>query len=132
MAQASDKSELIAELARSRQVVAHNVRALGQDLNVVQKVRTSVQKNQLMWLSGAALLGAFIARPGKRKVIVKTVPAGGGKAAKGGAGSVEKEVVKAGIFVTVLKLIFDIVRPFATKWLARRVASYAEERFLKQ
>ncbi len=122
MAQDSRKSELIGELARARRDISGNARGLRRDLDIASRIKATFQRHAIAWLSGAGLLAFILARlPARRgKVPMKL---GGRKSAT------EEKVVKAGILVTVLKIAFDLARPFLTKWVARRVATYADQRF---
>ena len=123
MAQGPRKSELIAELALARRSISANAHLLGRDLNFVSRAKRSVRRNQFAWLAGSGLVGFVLAKlPARtKKVVVDT------KGRK--APSAEKTVVKAGLLVTVLKLGLDIARPALTKWVTRRVADYANQRF---
>jgi hypothetical protein len=122
MAEESDKSDLIAQLAQARYGVSANVRGLKRDLNVVRRIETAFQRHRIIWLAGAAMLGLLLARlPGRKKVVV--VP----KLRKSRA---EEKAVKAGLLVTVLKLAFDVSRPFLQKWVTRKVSDYARQRFV--
>ena len=122
MAQDPRKSELIAELALARREVSANLGGLKRDLNVVRRIETAFQRHRVVWLAGASILGFLLAKlPARsRKVVVKP------RFQKPAA---EEKVVKAGILVTVLKIAFDIARPALTKWVRRRVAAYADQRF---
>lgn len=122
MAQESRKPELIAELVRARHGIAANLRGLQLGLDVGHRLETTYRRHSFAWLGGASLLGfvfAKITRP-RRKVIVQ--PRGRKSAAEG-------KVVQAGLFVTALKIAFDLTRPVLTKWLTRKVITYAGEKF---
>jgi hypothetical protein len=122
MAQDARKSELIAELARSREALTANVRGLGNDLNLVRRIETAFQRHRFAWLGGATLLGVIIAKlPARTKKVVVD--------RQGRKQSTEEKAVKAGLLITVLKIAFDIARPALTKWVAQRVAAYADDRF---
>ena len=122
MAQESRKSELIAELARARHGVSANVRGLRRDFDVGQRLETAYRQHSIAWLTGASLLGFVLARVSARRGKVVERP-------KGRKPAAEEKVVRAGILVTVLKIAFDIARPALTKWVRRRVAAYADQRF---
>lgn len=122
MAQESRKSELVDTLAEARRGLSTNARGLRRDLNIVQRVETAFQRHRFVWLAGAGALGFLLSRLPARKAKV-TVER---KTRKLGA---EEKVVKAGILVTTLKIAFDLARPALTKWVARSVANFAEERF---
>lgn len=122
MAQDPRKSELVAALAEARRGISSNARGLGDDLNVVRRIETAFQRHRIVWLAGASLLGFMVARlpAGRKKVVVVR---------KGPKAETGEKVVKAGLLVTALKIAFDLARPALTKWVASRVAAYADERF---
>jgi len=72
MAQATRKSELVADLARARQAMSANVAALRHDLNLVERIETAFRRHRIAWLTGATLLGFLLAKlpPRTKKVVV--------------------------------------------------------------
>ncbi len=122
MAQDPRKSELVATLAEARRGISSNVRGLGDDLNVVRRIETAFQRHRIVWLAGAGLLGFLVARlpAGRKKVVVVR---------RGPQTDAGEKVIKAGLLVTTLKIAFNLARPALTKWVASRVAAYADERF---
>jgi predicted DCC family thiol-disulfide oxidoreductase YuxK len=122
MAQDSRKSELIAELARSRDALSTAVRGVGRSLDLTHRVADAFARNRFAWITGASLLGFALAKlPARtRKVVIDR---------KGRPAQAGDTAVKAGLLITVLKLVFDLVRPALAKWLTQRVTSYAQERF---
>ena len=120
MAQESRKSQLIAELARARHGVSANVHGLRRD--VVHRLGAAYRRHSIAWISGAGLLGFVLARFPARTKKAALSPRGRKPGAEG-------KVVKAGLLITVLKIAFDLTRPVLTKWLTRRVVSYAADRF---
>jgi hypothetical protein len=124
MAQEPRKSELIAELALARRSISANVAGLRRDLDFVTRTKRSIRRNQFAWLGGSGLVGYVIAKlPARTKTRKVLVDAQGKKA------GAERTAVKAGLLVTLLKIAFDMARPVLTKWVTRRIADYAEQRF---
>jgi hypothetical protein len=122
MAQDPRKSELIAELARARSEITRSSGGLRRELSVKRRLASAFRRHSMAWLAGAGLLGALLTRlPGRSKKVVVTP-----FSRKAGT---EEKVMKAGLLITVLKIVFDLVRPALTKWLTRRVVTYAEQRF---
>lgn len=120
MAQDSRKSELIAELAHARHRVTEASRGVKREANFSRRLTASIMKKPAYWVGGAGLLGWIFARlPARTKKVVVDPQ---GKKVKA-----QKEVVKAGLFVTVLKLVFDLVRPALTKWVTQRATEYAQQ-----
>ena len=122
MAQKSRKPELIAQLAHARRGVSLNFDELRRDLDVRCRVKNSFRQHGFAWLGGASVLGFLVTRSfvRTRKFTVSRVSRNT---------AAEEKVVKAGLLVTVLKIAFDLARPYLTKWLARKVGAYAAERF---
>lgn len=116
MADDPRKSELIAELARSRGELTRHARAAGRELDVAARLKASFQRHRLPWIAGAALLGLLLTRFPRRR---RSTPRTWRKPPP------EAKAVKAGLLVTALKFAFDIARPALTKWVASRVAQYA-------
>jgi hypothetical protein len=126
MAEDSRKSELIAELARARSMLAANTRGLRGDLHFGGRVKGVYAGNQYAWLGGAALLGVLLGRRKKRrheKIVFDK---------KGRKDAAQEAVVKTGLMVTFLKLIFDVARPVITKWLTKQVTGYATSRMTRR
>lgn len=123
MAQESRKSELINELALSRETIATSFHGLRRDLNVKRRMERSISQNKLAWAGGASAVGFALAKlTGRRKA-----PSGKGTVRR--AKDSDKKVVEAGLLITALKIAFDLLRPALTKWLTRWVTEYAAQRF---
>jgi len=122
MAQDARKSELIAELARSREALTNSLRSVQRGVDVPQRVAASIARNNVAWITGASALGFLLAKlPARtRKVVVDH---------KGRPAKSTSTAVTAGLLVTGLKLAFDLARPALTQWVTRRVAEYAQQRF---
>ena len=110
------KQELIRELADVRNRITANRAGLDDTLRVGDKIRENLSRFRGVWLGGAMLLGLVIAKlPARtKKVPVPISPSS--KAEKS-----VKKVGLAGLGLTVLKMIFDLGRPFLLRWLTQRV-----------
>ncbi len=115
MAENKRKTELIAELARSRSRIAGHVVALRSDLNFAARAKRAVLKNPVLWMAAASLIGLLLSK----------VPAGRKKIAIGRSGK-EKAAAnagKAGLLLGALKIAFDLSRPFLFKLAKQRVTA---------
>ena len=117
MAQDERKTELIAELARTRSEITDQVHRVGRDLDVATRARRAFARHPAVWIGGAALLGLFLARlPLRRK---KAAPS-----RRRAEEPVIEKAGKAGLVLGALKIAFDIARPALTTWATRRFAAY--------
>ncbi len=123
MAQNSDKTELIAELAQARARTSVYTQALRKDLDVPTRVRKAFKSSPLPWLGGAGLVGIILARlsPGraKTKPVVSLRPS---------AEPALKNAGKAGLLLGVLKMVLDLLRPAITNWAKTRLTDYLATR----
>lgn len=123
MAENPDKTALIAQLAAARANSTRSLQGLGAALNVPERFQQSVRRNQTSWLAGAGLAGWILARLPARKKRIKVITA----KSKDGLGKEVKEVAAAGLFITVLKLVFSLFRPIASRLLTQKLADVADE-----
>ena len=103
MAEKSESiSELTAEIARSRQRVATELRGLRYELDFAAKFRRSFRKQTVSWLSAAAAVGALIALAPmrKRKVYVDA----------SSRRKVDKKLMATGLGLAAMKLVANLAR----------------------
>jgi len=118
MAHDTRKAELIATLDRARSRIAANAHALGDDLNPIAQVKKSFRRHGLAWLGGAALTGLVLSKlPGRTKVV--TVDR------KGQRVQDTKKAATAGLLLGVIKIAFDLAKPWLAGWISERAAQYA-------
>ena len=68
------KSEILAEIARSRADIVSDAASLRAELDVATRVKKSVVMRPFAWLGSAAALGYMLAGPKTRtKTVIKTV-----------------------------------------------------------
>ena len=118
MAHDTRKAELIAALDRARSRLAVNAGALREDLDPLGRVKSSYRRHGLAWLGGAALAGLVLAKLPARQKIVE-VDTRGQKLRD------TSKAATAGLLLGLLKIAFDLGKP----WLAERLASYAATYF---
>jgi hypothetical protein len=120
MAHDARKAELIAALDRARSRLAANAHALRADVNPLARVQRSFRRNGFAWVGGATLLGVLLAKiPARTKTV--TVDPRGRKLRD------TPKAASAGLLLGVLKIAFDLGKPWIAGWLSRRAASYAEQ-----
>lgn len=98
-------------LAQSRAQLSQSTAALGEQLNINQRVRRSVRSQPATWIA-AAVIGLLLAarRRKPRTVEIKTKR------------KVEpQDAGKAALFLGAGKLALDVLRPTLTAWLRRRM-----------
>jgi hypothetical protein len=114
--------DLTAEIARSRERVARDLRGLHYELDFGAKLRRSFRKQTVSWLTAAAAVGALIAfAPLQRKKIY--VDAKSGRKAK-------RRLVETGFALGALKIVASFVRPVVVDLLKNRlIGSGGRNRF---
>jgi len=117
----SRKSEILAELARSRAAIARDASAVRSHLDLAARARNAFQARPFAWLGGAAAVGYFFAG---RRTRAKAAP----KLARGNPQS----PVKAGkthvfrdILFPLLRLAVPLLRPAVSAYAAKRFADFA-------
>lgn len=122
MAHLDDRKEaLIAQLDRSRSRIAAHRRELDEDLNAPAKIKASLIKHRYVWLGVAAVLGLLIAKLPAR---TKKVPVD----RKGRRTNDVEKVEKAGLLMMVLKVVFDLAKPFIIRYGREFVLNAIEKR----
>ncbi len=119
----SRKSEILAELARSRAAIARDTSSVRAQLDVTAKVKSSVRSRPFVWLGGATILGYILAGPKTRTKTVTKVVRGNSEAA------VKLESKKSlgfwGVVFSLIKLVVPLARPALSAYAAKRFADFA-------
>ncbi len=113
---ADRKSQLIAELERSRSEWARSIRGVRHDLDVGAHLKHAFVRQKTAWLTGAAITGWVLAKLPSRK---KTPKAASARASK------LKDKERGGLLLTVLSLAVTLLRPAATAFASRKIAEFA-------
>ncbi len=121
----SRKSEILAELARSREAIARDSSSVRSQIDPAARFRSSVRSRPLAWLGGAAAIGYIFAGPKTRVKTVTKVVRGDSKippalAAKRPHGLWD-------IIFALLKLAVPLVRPALSAYAAKRFADFADK-----
>src|SRR5437899_11440994 len=121
MAQKSghDKSidELRAEIARSRERVARDLRGLQYELDFPRKLRRSFREQTVSWITAAAAVGTLIVLlPVRKKKIYVTAKRGGKR---------KRKFLEAGFVIGASKIAASLLRPVIVDFLKNRLTDYA-------
>src|SRR5437763_16595301 len=110
MAEKSESiSELTAEIARSRQRVATELRGLRYELDFTAKFRRSFRKQTGSWVSAAAAVGALIALAPMRKKKVYVDARTRHKR--------DKKLMETGLAMAAIKLVGNLARPIVMEFV---------------
>lgn len=108
--------ELKAQLARSRERVARDLRGLRYEVDFAAKFRRSFREQTASWLSAAAAVGALVAlAPMRRKKVY--VDARTGRQSK-------KKLMETGAAVGVLKIAANLARPVIVEFVKSRMTDF--------
>ena len=109
--------ELRAEIDRSRERVAHDLRGVHYELDFPAKLRRSFREQTVSWLAAAAAVGALIAfAPMRKKKIY--VDAKSGRKTK-------RKLIETGFALGALKIAVTLVRPIIVDLVKNRLADFA-------
>src|SRR3954465_7443305 len=124
MAQKPEQGKSLHEL---RQEAAHSRDRLGRDLSGLRyeldfplKFRKSFQRQTVLWIGAAIVIGVLIvALPARtKKVRVKTNAKSRGEQQKEG-------ILGAGLALGALKLVATMLKPTITQFVAKKMSGYA-------
>ena len=114
----SDRStgELKAEIVRSRERVARDLRGLHYELDFPGKLRRSFREQTVSWLTAAAAVGTLIILlPVRKKKIYVDAKKGGKR---------EKKFLEAGFILGASKIAASVLRPVIVDFLKNRLTDY--------
>ncbi len=124
----AEKPEQGKSLHQLRQEAAHSRDRLGRDLSGLRyeldfplKFRKSFQRQTVIWIGAAIVIGVLIvALPPKTKKVRVRMPKGKGK------GEHQKEgLLGAGMALGALKLVATLLKPTITRYVAQKMSGYA-------
>jgi hypothetical protein len=105
--------KLTAEIGRSRERVARDLRGLKYELDFPAKFRRSFREQTVSWLSAAAAVGALIALAPMRKKKIYVNAKGGRKS--------QKKLIESGVALAVLKIVANLARPAIVEFVKTRL-----------
>lgn len=113
--------ELRQEAAHSRDRLGRDLGGLRYELDFPLKFRKSFQRQTLVWIGAAILIGVLIASlPPKTKKVNIKAPKGKSR------GEQQKEgILGAGLALGAVKLLATMLKPTITQFVAKKMSSYA-------
>ena len=109
--------ELRAEISRSRERVARDLRGLHYELDFPGKLRRSFREQTVSWLTAAAAVGTLIVLlPLRKKKIYVNAKRGSER---------QKKFLEAGFILGASKIAASVLRPVIVDFLKNRLADYA-------
>ena len=109
--------ELRAEIGRSRERVARDLRGLQYELDFPAKLRRSFREQTVSWLTAAAAVGTVIVLlPVRKKKIYVDAKRGGKR---------QKKFLEAGFILGASKIAASVLRPVIVDFLKNRLTDYA-------
>jgi hypothetical protein len=108
--------KLTAEIGRSRERVARDLRGLKYEVDFPAKFRRSFRRQTVSWLSAAAAVGALIALAPMRKKKIYVDAKNGRKS--------QKKLVESGIALAVLKIVANLARPAVVEFVKTRFTDF--------
>jgi hypothetical protein len=109
--------ELRAEIARSRECVARDLRGLHYELDFSRKFRRSFREQTVSWITAAAAVGTLIVLLPMRKKNIYVDAKRDGKR--------QKKFLEAGFILGASKIAASVLRPVIVDFLKNRLTDYA-------
>lgn len=118
--QAKSLHELRQEAAHSRDRLARDLTGLRYELDFPLKFRKSFQRQTVLWIGAAIVVGVvFAVMPARtKKIQVKAKAKDRGEKQKEG-------ILGAGLALGVLKLVATMLKPTVTAFVAKKMGGYA-------
>jgi hypothetical protein len=109
--------QLKAEIARSRDLVARDVRGLRYELDIPRRIRRSFREQMPLWLGAAAVVGTLLILLAgrKRNIYVDAKPAGVSKS----------RVLEAGFALGALRIVAGLLKPMIANFITKKMGDYA-------
>ena len=118
--QAKSLHELRQEAAHSRDRLGRDLSGLRYELNFPLKFRKSFQRQTVLWIGAAIVIGVLIVAlpPRTKKIRVKANGKSRGEHQKEG-------ILGAGLALGALKLVATMLKPTITQFVAKKMSGYA-------
>jgi len=121
------KSEILAELARSRAAITRDTAAVQARLDLSAQIQRSVKARPFAWLGGAAAIGYILAGPKTRtRTVTKIVHEKPGSRGPKTKPVKQKSTGLFGLLLSLIKLAMPLVRPALSAYAAKRFGDFAE------
>jgi hypothetical protein len=117
--QARSLHQLRQEVAHSRDRLARDLGGLRYELDFPLKFRKSFQRQTVLWISAAVVIGViFAVMPARTKKVEVRAKGNGGKETK-------KGILGAGLALGALRLAATLLKPAVTQFISKKVSGYA-------
>ncbi len=110
-------NEIKQRIERSRYELGRDLSGLRYELDIPLKIKKSFQRNTVVWVAGAIVLGLiFTAGPRRRKKIY--VDARGRKKGK-------ETLVEAGLLLTAMKFAASVLKPVIVSYAMQKLNAFS-------
>jgi hypothetical protein len=128
MAKKSGKDRSLDEIKqrveRTRYALERDVSGLRYELDFPQKIRKSFQRQTVLWISAAIVVGLLFGIPPARRKKVKVETKGRKKAKEG--------ILEAGLLLSAAKLAGSLLRPILVSYATQKFKARATDARAKQ
>jgi hypothetical protein len=121
MAEEPGKDRSLAEIRqrieRSRYELGRDLSGLRYELDIPLRIKKSFQRNTVLWVAGAVVLGLMFTAGSRRKKKIY-VDAKGKKNAK-------ETIVEAGLLLTAVKFAASVLKPVIVSYAMQKLNAYS-------
>jgi hypothetical protein len=114
--------ELKAEIARSRDRFARDLRVFRREIDIPRRIKRSFQHQTVAWVAAAVVVGALVVFLAPRRRTIHIDP----KFPKGRKKS-EGKLVEAGFALGALKFAASVLRPVVISFITKKMRGYAND-----
>jgi hypothetical protein len=115
-------TELKAEIARSRDRLARDLRVFRREIDIPRRIKRSFQQQTVAWVAAAVVVGALlIILPARRKTVYVRP-----KGSKGGKRS-QRKLLEAGAALGAVKFAASVLRPVIISFITKKVRGYVND-----
>jgi hypothetical protein len=109
--------ELKAEIARSRDLVAREVRGLRYELDIPRRIKRSFREQTPLWIGAAVVVGTLFVMMSARKKKIYVDAKTGGKP--------KSRFLQAGFALGALRIAASLLKPMIANFITKKVGDYA-------
>ena len=107
-------AEIKQRIERSRYDLGRDVSGLCYELDIPLKIKKSFQRNTVLWVAGAVIVGLmFTAGPRRKKKIYVD--------AKGKKKKAKETIVEAGLLLTTVKFAASVLKPLIVNYAMQKM-----------
>ena len=110
-------NQLRAEIARSRELLEHDLRVVRSELDIPRKIRQSFRTQTGAWIAVAAVIGVVLVIRTSRKKKMYVQAKAEHKA--------RTKLLEAGVVLGALRIAATILKPVVVKFVTQKVRDYA-------